>query len=178
MNGISQWTVGETREQLGSIMSRITIGEGKRSKYNQTGNQEESIRAIKVIKVTDWLLIANGCRRECEWFLVDWDSRCRGESEKTGKSRWRVGFFGLIELEEKVGWRWWRFSRTWRKGVGDGGGRGWVESKMDSLKYSQWIPNLGIRSHDRNQCVYGCCEAKDCFEGEMVTCLKRVWRSS
>ena len=40
-------------EQLGSIMSRITIGEGKSSKYNQTGNQEESKRAIKVIKVTD-----------------------------------------------------------------------------------------------------------------------------
>ena len=178
MNGISQWTVGETREQLGSIMSRITIGEGKRSKYNQTGNQEESIRAIKVIKVTDWFLIANGCRRECEWFLVDWDSRCRGESEKIGKSRWRVGYFGLIELEEKVGWRWWGLVGLEERGFGDGGGRGWVESKMDSLKYSQWIPNLGIRIHDRNQCVYGCCEAKDCFEGEMVTCLKRVWRSS
>ena len=27
-----------------------------------------------------------------------------------------MGYFGLIELEEKVGWRWWRFSRTRRKG--------------------------------------------------------------
>ena len=27
----------------------------------------------------------------------------------------KSGSFGLIELEEKVGWRWWRFSRTLKK---------------------------------------------------------------
>ena len=35
-----------------------------------------------------------------------------------------MGYFGLIELEEKVGWRWWGLVGLEERGFGDGGGRG------------------------------------------------------